>query len=71
MKPSQPLINAYKYKLNAMHFNICNVRKVFMSELSKFCGRQPLKNLKRYIKAVCLPQNVLRPLLNALSHVTV
>ena len=45
--------------------------KVFMSELSKFCGRQPLKNLKRYIKAVCLPQNVLRPLLNALSHVTV
>ena len=45
--------------------------KVFKNELSKFCGRQPLKKLKGYIKVVCLPQNVLRPLLNALTHVTI
>ena len=45
--------------------------KVFKSKLSKFCGRQPLKKLKGYIKVFCLPQNVPHPLLNALTHVTV
>ena len=51
-----------------------------MSGLSKFCGRQPLKNLWGYgllkhipsdfLKAVCLPQNLLSSLLNTLSHIT-
>ena len=41
---------------------------------SKFCGRQPLKNLRGYgllkqkIFKGCLPQNLLSPLLNSLSH---
>ena len=42
--------------------------KVFKSGLSRFCGRQPLKNLKGFLKG-CLPQNLLSPLLNALSHI--
>ena len=33
--------------------------------VSKFCGRQPLK----YFKG-CLPQNLLSPLFNTLSHLT-
>ena len=46
--------------------------KVFKNELSKFCGIQPLKNCKgRSIPwnfSDCLPQNLLSPLLNTLSH---
>ena len=52
--------------------------KVFNSGLNKFCGRQPLKKLKGYriLKQTisfkffkgCLPQNLLSPLLNTLSH---
>ena len=52
--------------------------KVFRSGLSKFCGRQPLKKFKhmvclsepypsKFFKG-CLPQNLLSPLLNTLSH---
>ena len=52
--------------------------KVLKSGLCKFCGRQPLKNLKgygllsrpypfKYFKG-CLPQNLLGPLLNTSSH---
>ena len=54
--------------------------KVFKSGLSKFCGRQPLKNFRGYglLKQTisskffkgCLPQNLLSPLLNTLSHIT-
>ena len=50
--------------------------KVFKSGLSKFCGRQPLKNFKgcrpysfKFFKG-CLPQNLLSPLLNTLSQMT-
>ena len=39
--------------------------KVFKIGLSKFCGRQPLKNLKG---CGLLKQNLLSPLLNTLSH---
>ena len=48
--------------------------KIFKSELGKFCGRQPLKNLKGYsllslqILKGCVPYNLLSPLLNTLSH---
>ena len=47
---------------------------VFKSGLSKFCGRQPSKNFKGYSllkgeSVSCLPQNLLRPLFNALSHI--
>ena len=43
--------------------------KKFKSGLSKFCGRQPLKaNFKSFFKG-CLPQNLLSPLLNTLSHI--
>ena len=54
--------------------------KVFKSELSKFCGRQSLKNLKGYglLKQTislqffkgCRPQNFLSPFLNTLSHLS-
>ena len=45
---------------------------MFRGGLSKFCGRQPLKNLKgfgtlKFYKG-CLPQNLLSPLLNTLSQ---
>ena len=47
----------------------CIWGKVFKSRLSKFCGRQPLKNLKGYgLLKGCLPQNLLSPLLNTLYH---
>ena len=47
--------------------------KVFKSGLSKFCGRQPLKNLSRpypfkFFKG-CFPQNLLSALLNTLSQI--
>ena len=41
--------------------------KAFKSGLSKFCGRQPLRNPFKFFKG-CLPQNLLRPLLNTLPH---
>ena len=52
--------------------------KVFRSGLSKFFGRQPLKIFKdmvclsgpypsKFFKG-CLPQNLLSPFLNTLSH---
>ena len=46
--------------------------KVLKSRLSKFCGRQPLKNFKlpysfKFFKG-CLPQNLLSRLLNTLFH---
>ena len=37
--------------------------KVFKNGSSKICGRQPLKKLKG-----CLPQSLLGPLLNTLTH---
>ena len=53
--------------------------KVFESGLSKCCGRQSLKNFKGYglLKQTillnffkgCLPQNLLSPLFNTLSHI--
>ena len=57
--------------------------KVFKNEPSKTCGRQPLKNLKRYgllqiywsrpyhfkFFKGCLPQILLSPFLNTLSHI--
>ena len=52
--------------------------KVFKNGPSKVCGRQPLKNLKKYhvlkltiiieIFKGCLPQILLCPFLNTLSH---
>ena len=56
--------------------------KVFKNEPSKIYGRQTLKNLKGYglLKADyvpfkffkgCLPQILLSPFLNTLSHVTI
>ena len=42
--------------------------KVFKNGLSKFCGRQPLNFPFKFFKA-CLPQNLLSPLLNTLSHI--
>ena len=49
--------------------------KVFKIGLSKFCGRQPLKNLKgsrsypfKFLKGY-LPQNLLSLLLNTLSQI--
>ena len=42
--------------------------KVFKKELSKFCGRQPLKNIFLQIFEDCLLQNLPSPLLNTLSH---
>ena len=44
--------------------------KAFKSGLSKFCGRQHLKNLSASTFKGCLPQNVLSPLLNTLSQMT-
>ena len=52
---------------------------VFNSGLSKFFGRQPLKNLKGYgllpylfkFFKGCLPQNLLSSLLNTLSHLKI
>ena len=46
--------------------------KVFKSGLSRFCGRQPLKNFKQTISLVkdCLPQNLLSPLMNTLSYIS-
>ena len=47
--------------------------KIFKSGPSKICGRQPLKNLKflfRFLKG-CLPQILLGPPFNTLSHFTV
>ena len=54
--------------------------KVFKNGLGKICGRQPLKNLKEYdlLKQTiqpfkffkgCLPQTLLDPFLNTLSHI--
>ena len=44
--------------------------KVFKSGLSTFCGRQPLNvEADKFFKC-CLPQNLLSPLLNALSHLS-
>ena len=47
-----------------------------MSEPSKTCGRQPLKNLKGYMVCYplkfskgCLPQILLGPFLNTSSHI--
>ena len=56
-----------------------NRRKVFKNRPSKICGNQPLKNLKwyglpkqtyhsRFFKG-CLPQILLGPFLNTLSHI--
>ena len=44
--------------------------KVFKNEPSKISGRQPLKNLKDYglLSTGCLPQILLSPFLNTLSH---
>ena len=47
--------------------------KIFKSGPSKICGRQPLKNLNfhfRFLKG-CLPQILLGPSFNTLSHFTV
>ena len=55
-------------------------RQIFKSGLSKSCGRHPLKiwrdvfclsrpHLFKFFNG-CLPQNLLRPLLNTLSHIT-
>ena len=46
--------------------------KVFKNELSKTCGRQLLKHLKGYglPKADRLPQILLSPFLNTLSHLS-
>ena len=43
------------------------------SGLSKFCGRQPLKNLKGYslLFKGCLPQNLFSSLFNTLSHILI
>ena len=59
-------IHAMKWKVK-LEYTITIWDKVFKSGLSKFCGRQPLKNLKRY----GLPQILLGPLLNTLSHIWV
>ena len=63
--------------------SFCNIYKViwdkvFKSGLSKFCGRQHLKNVQGYdlfkktisleIFKDCCPQNLISPLLNILSH---
>ena len=43
--------------------------KVFKNGPSKICGRQPLKNLKRYgLLTGCLLQILLGPFLNTFSH---
>ena len=52
--------------------------RVFENGQSKICGRQPLKDLKGYrllqqtisfqLFKGCLPQNLLGPFLNTLSH---
>ena len=53
--------------------------QIFNRGLSKFCGREPLKNFKghdllsrpyplKFFKG-CLPQNLLSPLLSTLSHI--
>ena len=64
------------YTVKNLFFCTCIRDKVFKSGPSKICGRQPLKNLKRYglpeadfkyFKG-CLPKILLGPLLNALSH---
>ena len=61
---------------NQMKSNSDKWAKVFKSGLSKFCGRQPLKNLKGYgfnwlytLKFFkgSLRQNLLSPVLNTLS----
>ena len=61
-----------KYKKIILIFAFIISDKVSKKGLSKFCERQPLKNLKvyglfKFFKG-CLPQNLLSPLLNTLSH---
>ena len=61
-----------KYKKIKLIFAFIISGKVSKKGLSKFCERQPLKNLKvygllKFFKG-CLPQNLLSPLLNVLSQ---
>ena len=76
----------YHRYLAESQMRLCSVYirdKVFKNGPSKTCGRQPLKNLKRYdlLKICfswpyhfkffkgCLPQILLSPFLNTLSHI--
>ena len=65
---------SYTYYLKAFCCDSKYGTKYSKSGSSKICGRQPLENLREYglpknIFTGCLPQILLVPLLNALSHI--
>ena len=69
MKFRNFVIVSFQITVNNNHYDIRD--KVFMSGLSKFCGRQTLTRdmvCLKFFKG-CLPQNLLSPLLNTLSHI--
>ena len=69
MKFRNFVIVYFQITVNNNHYDIRD--KVFMSGLSKFCGRQTLTRdmvCLKFFKG-CLPQNLLSPLLNTLSHI--
>ena len=68
MKFRNFVIVSFQITVNNNHYDIRD--KVFMSGLSKFCGRQTLTRdmvCLKFFKG-CLPQNLLSPLLNTLSY---
>ena len=82
MPLSNILANVAIYELKQKYSNIWD--KVFKNGASEICGRQPLKNLKRYglpkqtsrpylftFFKGCLPQISLAPFLNTLPHIIV
>ena len=69
MKFRNFVIVSFQITVNNNHYDIRD--KVFMSGLSKFCGRQTLTRdmvCLKFFKG-CLPQNLLSPLLNTLFHI--
>ena len=69
MKFRNFVIVSFQITVNNNHYDIRD--KVFMSGLSKFCGRQTLTRdmvCLKFFKG-CLPQNLLSSLLNTLSHI--
>ena len=69
MKFRNFVIVSFQITVNNNHYDIRD--KVFMSGLSKFCGRQTVTRdmvCLKFFKG-CLPQNLLSPLLSTLSHI--